>query len=82
MSSVNLSMDIPESLLAFAQREALQRETSLDAWAQAELVRVLQLKREADDFFRVRRERAIPGALQAALDKVPNCPPDPGDELE
>lgn len=82
MSSASVSVELPEPLLAFAQQRANESGTSLAEWLQAEITERLQMEQDTETFFRVRRERAIPGALQAALDRVPNCPPDPGDELE
>ena len=82
MSSAVISIELSEPLLAFASQEASRRGTTIANLVLEDLAHRMKVRVETEEFFRARRERAIPGAFQALLDRVPNRPPYPGDELE
>lgn len=75
-----LALRLPDSLHERARALAQKDNTSLNqfiALAVAEKVSAL----EATGFFRERAERGNLNALRAILDKVPDAPPVPGDDL-
>jgi hypothetical protein len=74
------ALEIPESLLKRAEELAQQDGVSLDIWVTSALAQKIGVVETAEEFFKRRAVGAGKG-LQHYLDKVPDAPPDPGDEL-
>jgi len=73
---------IPENIMRAARTQAALEGISPEEWVNLNFVYNPNAEAEAEEYRRKFLAKTIvPGALQAALDKVPNCPPDPGDEL-
>ncbi len=81
MASVNAPVLLPEHVLRAAEVQARLRGVSLDQWVSRAVVKRLDTDEGAREFFRRRAAGATGEGLRAALDAVPDNPPDPGDEL-
>lgn len=82
MASVTITLELPAPTLAYAKLRADELDLSIEDWLFVDLDRQRKLHQETEEFFRIRKEQAIPGAWRAALAAIPNGPPDPGDELD
>lgn len=74
------ALEIPESLLKRAEELAREDGVSLDTWVTSALAQKIGVVETAVEFFKRRAEGAGNG-LGYYLDRVPDFPPDPGDEL-
>jgi hypothetical protein len=74
------ALQIPESLLKHAEKLAQEDGVSLDIWITSALAQKIGVVETAADFFKRRGANAGKG-LEHYLAKVPDVPPDPGDEL-
>jgi hypothetical protein len=74
------SFEIPESLLKRAEELAREDGVSLDTWVTSALAQKIGVVETAAEFFKRRAANGGKG-LEHYLDKVPDAPPDPDDEL-
>ena len=75
----NYSLQVPESLFAYANKVAQQENISMNQFfvtAIAEKVSALK----TEEYFEERRKRGTIAAFDVWLDASPNQPPDAGDE--
>jgi hypothetical protein len=81
---MNLASDqiaLPKNLLQEAARHADHLGVSVEQWIEVTLSERLRLEEQTAAFFRERASRASGRSLMEILDKAPNNPPMPGDEL-
>lgn len=78
MSAYTLSL--PNSLRADIERLAAADDTSPEAYILAALAEKVSAVRTAS-YFERRAAAAVPGGMRGVLDRVPDMPPMPGDEL-
>lgn len=81
MSKATYPLKLPASIKAAAARLAKEDGVSLNQWIASAVAQKIGAVESAAEFFAQRAARAKPGALKRILDKVPDNPPDPGDEL-
>jgi hypothetical protein len=74
------NLEIPESLFRRAEELAREDGVSLDIWVTSALAQKIGAVETAEEFFKRRAAEAGKG-LDYYLNRVPNVPPDPGDEL-
>ncbi len=72
------SVQLPVELQTRAAHCAAVDGVSLEHW----VIEAVANKAKTAEFFQSRIQRAGTLTLQEILDKAPNRPPDPGDELE
>jgi hypothetical protein len=75
-----IQANVPDYLAKLAADAAAKEKTSLDQIVSAALSSQLSAWKVRDDM-ETRARRGRPEALREILDKVPNRPPEPGDEL-
>jgi hypothetical protein len=81
MNSAHISLDLSSSAFAYVSSEAERSGTTVEQWLQEDLERRSILHKQTEQFFEMRRARAIPGAFERVMQAVPDVPPMPGDEL-
>ncbi len=74
-------LQLPASLKDTAARLAEEDGVSLNQWIVAAVAQKIGAVETAEAFLRERAAGAVPGDLARYLDKAPDMPPDPGDEL-
>ena len=74
-------LQLPASLKDTAMRLARQDGVSLNQWIVSAVAQKIGAVETADQFLRARAEGATAGDLSRYLDKSPDVPPDPQDEL-
>jgi hypothetical protein len=82
MSASSQLIALPEALLQQAATQADHLGVSTEQWIEVALSERIRLEKETDDFFNARAARATGRSLGEILDRAPNRPPDPGDELD
>ena len=75
-------LHLPESLKASAMRLAEQDGVSLNQWIVAAVAQKIGAVESVEGFLKDRAAGARPGRLSSLLDKAPDRPPEPGDELQ
>jgi hypothetical protein len=81
MAAATSSVMLPESIVRAAEVQARLRGVTLEEWLSRVVAERLDTPEGAREFFRRRAVGAAGDNLGRALDAVPSCPPDPGDEL-
>ncbi len=81
MSTRQITVELPASVMAYVERQASEFGISIEAWLVRELELQRKLQDETDAFFTDRMKRAVPGSWRGALAQIPNGPPMPGDEV-
>lgn len=76
-----ISITLSPGQYASVERMAREAGLGVEEWAAQLVARQVAGYEAAEAFFRERAGRSRPGALQALLDRVPDGPPVPGDEL-
>jgi hypothetical protein len=77
----HLTLQLPDSVLERARRLAEREQVSLDQFVSRMIVQVVEADQAWEE--RVRRGRQVSRErVLAILDKVPDVPPMPGDEIE
>jgi hypothetical protein len=80
MSAAN-SIPVSEEIYRDVSQWADQTGMSLQDWVSSVLAERVRLERQTAEYFRTRAAGASGRPLGELLDKAPNRPPDPGDEL-
>ncbi len=80
MSKATYPLKLPASIKAAAVRLAREDGVSLNQWIAAAVAQKVGAVETAAEFFKHRGEGAKPGDLRAILARVPDRPPEPGDE--
>lgn len=76
-----IQADVPDEVVAMAEEAATRANQSLDQFVASAIVKqVSSLKRSLT--IEERAKKADLNAFRAILDRVPNVPPLPGDELK
>lgn len=81
MSKATYPLKLPVSIKNAAARLAKEDGVSLNQWIATAVAQKVGVVETAAEFFRRRSEGFTLGDLDRVLDKVPNRPPEPGDEL-
>lgn len=81
MSKATYPLKLPASIKAAAARLAKEDGVSLNQWIATAVAQKIGVVETAADFFARRAAGASGDDLWRILDKVPDNPPDPGDEL-
>lgn len=81
MSKATYPLKLPTSIKSAAARLAKEDGVSLNQWITAAVAQKVGAVETAAEFFQRRAENAKPGDLHTILARIPNNPPDPGDEL-
>lgn len=81
MSKATYPLKLPASVKAAATRLAKEDGVSLNQWIASAVAQKVGAVETAAEFFRRRMGDARPEDLRVVLALVPDCPPDPGDEL-
>ena len=81
MSKATYPLKLPTSIKTAAARLAKEDGVSLNQWIAAAVAQKVGVVETAADFFRRRANGRTGDGLGRILDKVPNRPPEPGDEL-
>jgi hypothetical protein len=76
------TVDLPESIVRAAEVQAKLQGVSLEEWISRAVAQHLDSIEGAREFFIRRANGASAESLRSIMDKVPDRPPDPGDELE
>ena len=74
-------LQLPASLKDTAARLAREDGVSLNQWIVAAVAQKIGAVETAEDFLRQRAEGAVAGDLARYLDRAPDAPPEPGDEV-
>lgn len=75
-------LQLPASLKDAAMRLARQDGVSLNQWIVSAVAQKIGAVETAEDFLRGRAAGAKAGDLTRYLDKAPDIPPDPRDEMQ
>jgi hypothetical protein len=75
------TIPLPEELFREVSQHAGQSGLSAQEWVAKVLAERVRVERQTEAFFRERATRASGKSLGELLDKAPDRPPDPGDEL-
>jgi len=81
MSAAN-TIPLPEELFREVSQHADHSGQSPQEWVVNVLAERVRVERQTEEFFALRAARASGKSLGELLDKVPDRPPDPGDEFE
>lgn len=81
MSKGTYPLKLPASIKRAAERLAKEDDVSLNQWISAAVAQKIGAV-ETADFFRRRAGTAKAEALKAFLDRAPDVPPMPGDEID
>jgi hypothetical protein len=81
MSRSTYPLKLPVSIKKEAQRLAKEDGVSLNQWISVAVAQKIAVVETAAQFFKRRANGATGDGLLAVLDKVPDAPPMPGDEL-
>ena len=73
-------LHLPDSLKETAARLAKNDGVSLNQWITAAVAQKIGAVETAEELLRGRAAGAKPGDLTRYLDRVPDAPPEPGDE--
>jgi hypothetical protein len=79
MSATQIAL--PEALLQQAADQAGRLGVSTERWIELAIAERIRMENADAEFFRQRASRASGKTLGELLDKAPDRPPDPGDEL-
>ena len=85
MSEAVVAVHMPDSLLQSASAEANRRGVSVEEWLLKIAEERVLLEQRSERFFRLAAQRTPEEncrTLRELLDKAPDGPPMPGDELE
>jgi len=82
MSHSTYPLKLPESIKKEAQRLAKADGVSLNHWISVAVAKRIGVVETAAEFLGRRAAGATGKELGYFLDRVPNNPPDPGDEIE
>ena len=74
-------LQLPTSLKDTAARLAREDGVSLNQWIVAAVAQKIGAVETAEEFLSGRAAGSAPGDLTRLLDKAPDAPPEPGDEL-
>ena len=80
MATADSPVMLPEHVLRAAEVQARLHGVTVDQWVSRAVVERLDTDEGAREYFRRRAAGATGEALRAALDAVPDNPPEPGDE--
>jgi hypothetical protein len=81
MSKATYPLKLPTSIKRAAARLAKEDGVSLNQWIATAVAQKVGAVETAAEFFKQRAEGHSLDELDAFLSRVPNCPPEPGDEL-
>jgi hypothetical protein len=81
MSKATYPLKLPTSIKAAAARLAKEDGVSLNQWIATAVAQKVGVVETAAEFFKRRSKGYTLDDLDRVLDKVPNRPPEPGDEL-
>jgi hypothetical protein len=81
MSKATYPLKLPASIKAAAARLAKEDGVSLNQWIATAVAQKVGAVETAAEFFKRRAGDATGEGLREILKKVPDHPPDPGDEL-
>ena len=81
MSRATYPLKLPVSIKAAAERLAREDGVSLNQWITSAVAQKIGAVETAAEFFKRRAAGARPHGLAEILAKVPDLPPEPGDEL-
>lgn len=81
MSKATYPLKLPASIKAAAARLAKEDGVSLNQWIATAVAQKIGTVETAAAFFQRRARGATPDDLKRILEKVPNVPPDPEDEI-
>jgi hypothetical protein len=81
MSKESYNLKLPPSIKAAAARLAKEDGVSLNQWIATAVAQKIGAVETASEFLKRRAGNARPEDLKAYLAKVPDAPPDPGDEM-
>jgi hypothetical protein len=82
MSKSVISVELPDPLMQDASARAEQAGVSISTWIQDMVASRIRDEQITERFFRRRARAGDAAEILAILDKAPNVPPMPGDELE
>ena len=74
-------IELPDELFRDVSHEARQTGSSPQEWVAQVLSERFRLQRQTEEFFRERAKGASDRTMRELLDKAPDVPPMPGDEL-
>ena len=80
MSRAAYPLKLPASVKRAAQQLAKEDGVSLNQWIAVAVAQKIGAVQTAAEFF-AKRSAGASGDLASVLDRVPNLPPEPGDEL-
>jgi hypothetical protein len=81
MSKATYPLKLPASIKMAAARLAKEDGVSLNQWIATAVAQKVGVVETAALFFRRRAKGATPDDLERILEKVPEVPPDPEDEI-
>ncbi len=82
MSKGTYPLKLPASIKRAAERLAKEDGVSLNQWISVAVAQKVSVVETAADFFRQRAGTAKAEDLKAFLDRAPDVPPMPGDEID
>lgn len=82
MSKATYLLKLPASVKDAAARLAREDGVSLNQWIAAAVAEKVGAVETAASFLKARADTATGTGLRSFLDRVPDRPPQPGDELE
>ncbi|HET6234104.1 MAG TPA: toxin-antitoxin system HicB family antitoxin [Acetobacteraceae bacterium] len=82
MSKGTYPLKLPASIKRAAERLAKEDGVSLNQWISVAVAQKVSVVESAADFFRQRAGTAKAEDLKAFLDRAPDVPPMPGDEID
>lgn len=81
MSRATYPLKLPASIKTAAERLAREDGVSLNQWITAAVAQKVGAVETAAEFFKRRAGNAQPRDMMEILDRLPDVPPEPGDEL-
>ncbi len=81
MSRATYPLKLPVSIKTAAARLAREDGVSLNQWIASAVAQKVGVVETAAEFFKARAKGRSGESLESMLDKVPDRPADPGDEL-
>jgi len=82
MSKATFPLKMPESIKKAAARLAKEDGVSLNQWINSAVAQKVGVIETTAEFLKRRGEGGSREGFLRALDRVPDNPPDPGDELD